>query len=319
MSSSKFEAPRFCPKHLKIHVCEEMDVTKKVKDAEGEIGARVRRLHGTQTEEEMATEAAKQAPAAGSIGAILAAAKNKIAETKKQIKDQEIDSTTKAVSQDEVNDRMAALKARMAGGAPAGGGDLPPSAPRPTGGLGEVIEHAREISNQTWSEYKVPERSRLGEEISDHAPKQSVEKIQTPKKTNANFDKMPSIAINTLEMEMNDYDLDSLNETPSGASKVKKTPKMDNNTVFTVDQTQELIQEAVKKALEEVGIVNKTKKKPTTKAKPAAAKAPAKKAAPAVKKPAAKAKPTTKAAANNSKKPAIAKAKPAAKKPTTKK
>jgi hypothetical protein len=85
MSSSKFEAPRFCPKHLKIHVCEEMDVTKKVKDAEGEIGARVRRLHGTQTEEEMATEAAKQAPAAGSIGAILAAAKNKIAETKKQI------------------------------------------------------------------------------------------------------------------------------------------------------------------------------------------------------------------------------------------
>ena len=130
---------------------------------------------------------------------------------------------------------------------------------------------------------------------------------------------MPSIAINTLEMEMNDYDLDSLNETPSGASKAKKTPKMDNNTVFTVDQTQELIQEAVKKALEEVGIVNKTKKKPTTKAKPATAKAPAKKAAPAVKKPAAKAKPTTKASANNSKKPAIAKAKPAAKKPTTKK
>ncbi|KAJ3616290.1 hypothetical protein Zmor_011946 [Zophobas morio] len=129
-----------------------MTVTSQVKEAEDDIGARVRRLHGTQTEEEIAAEAAKTRPdAPGSIGAILAAAKNKIAETKKEMTNQDIDKQAKAVTQDEVNDRMAALRAKMNGGGDnsVAASDMPERKSNVGGGLGEIIEHAREISHET--------------------------------------------------------------------------------------------------------------------------------------------------------------------------
>ncbi|KAJ3616525.1 hypothetical protein Zmor_011857 [Zophobas morio] len=131
-----------------------MSISNQVKSAEDEIGARARRLQGIQTEEEMMAEAAKaEANAAktkGGIGDILAKAKAKIAETKKEAANQEIDKQTKEVSQDEVNDRMAALRARMSGGGGSndGSADVPASKPGTTGGLGDIIEHAREISKE---------------------------------------------------------------------------------------------------------------------------------------------------------------------------
>jgi hypothetical protein len=313
----KFETPpRFCPIHTKIHVCDEMSISNQVKTAEDEIGARARRLQGIQTEEEMMAEAAKaEANAAktkGGIGDILAKAKARIAETKKEAANQEIDKQTKEVSQDEVNDRMAALRARMSGGggSSAGSGDVPASKPGNTGGLGEIIEHAREISKENWQQYKVPERSHLGETPLPESKTKS--NSPTEKKTSEkpkNADKMPSIALEAIDLGPDEDDFIIPKETPQRPLKQATSAKSAHDAYFTVEQTQEMIQEAVKKALTEVGLV-KNKKPAAKKTATSSTKTPAKKATSSAKTPAKKTSGTTKKITTT--------AKPAAKKSTSK-
>lgn len=251
-------APKFCPIHLKIHVCPEQNVTKKLSEIENDLGAKVRRLHGIQTEEEIAAELAKQKDAPGTFGDIIAKAKANAAKQKEKIKSSGHDDLEgKVVSEAEVGDRMAALRARMGGGTSQI--DSPQPAPSPThspGGLGEVIQNAKQHqADNTNAQFKVPELSNIGETVS----------------TTINEDYNHLDALN--EPDFAETTQVSSKKVLNGKKIAPITTHGESTKVFSVEETQQLIQEAVKEALIQVGIAKKprttTKKTTTSVKKPA--------------------------------------------------
>ncbi len=191
-------APKFCPTHLKIHVCELQNVTKKVSNIENDLGAKVRRLHGIQTEEERLKEEAKRKPQKGTLGDILARAKEKIKKEKEEYtKKTGIDSDTdsKPVTQEEISDRMASLRRKMLGGE-------------------DIIK-------------------------TDNSP--IVEPITTKKNKSSSPKKQKK------------------STPPIKEEKLEESNK--SKKLFTEEETQELIQNAVKEALKKVGYLNDTKLK----------------------------------------------------------
>ncbi|QEH61884.1 hypothetical protein SCHIN_v1c06870 [Spiroplasma chinense] len=286
-------SPKFCSVHLAIHVCELQDITSQVKGIENDLGAKVRRLHGTQTEEERLAEEAKRQHAPGTLGDILAKAKQKNQEEKEKFGGGNGDDQMTAVPEEEITDRMAALRRRMMGGgaepAPTAQ-DLPPSQPSSGGGLGDVIQMARQHqTDNPEPEYKVPERSRIGEEGYE----------------------APNYNNNSQEPSYDEYDLDSLNadmlenslssksvsvKTSSSVEKprvikIKDEIREAEEKVFSEAETQELIQSAVKEALKQVGLLGDKKKTTTTRKKTTKPSNTTPK--PAAKKPATTAKKTT--------------------------
>ena len=112
--------PKFCPIHLKIHVCEEQTITNRLNKIENDLGAKVRKLHGIQTEEDVLVNEKKYKNPPGSLGAILEQAKANIAKQKLLIKTNSDDlSEGKEVSEQEVSNRIEALKLKLNGGKPS--------------------------------------------------------------------------------------------------------------------------------------------------------------------------------------------------------
>ncbi|ARU91571.1 hypothetical protein SCLARK_00968 [Spiroplasma clarkii] len=188
-------APKFCSIHLKIHVCDEQQVSKKLSNIENDLSAKVRRLHGVQTEEEIAAELAKKQDAPGTFGAILAEAKAKAAKQKQELSQQGNNAEEgKVVSEEEVSSRMAALRAKMQGGSPSPTNqDIPLSTP--TTGLGEIIKKAKEHqADNPNAQFKVPVRSVKGQ----------VEKKLTSEKT-TRID-----ALNETNLDISELDMDKL-------------------------------------------------------------------------------------------------------------
>ncbi|AHI52917.1 hypothetical protein [Spiroplasma culicicola] len=268
-------SPKFCPTHLTIHVCDLQDITKKVASIEDDLGAKVRRLHGTQTEEEVEAAAAKRKHQPGSLGDILEKAKQKAAQEREKVNltgGVAGDDAMIPVPESEITDRMAALRAKMMGGGASPVSETPsPTLNSTTGGLGDVIQKARQHQfDNPEPEYQVPERSKTGEQDYKHLPRGN----------------KPSAVLK-------DLDLDLLNESDikNTSNKSSKTPNLfdqeeinnvsqvmessvdepiikkevstseeDIKKVFTEEETQELIQSAVKEALKQVGLIDSNNK-----------------------------------------------------------
>ncbi|QBQ07712.1 hypothetical protein SGLAD_v1c05130 [Spiroplasma gladiatoris] len=242
-------SPKFCPIHLKIHVCDNQDISKKIIEIEGDLGAKVRRLHGTQTEEEIALEAKKRKKhqnAPGSLGDILAKAKAKVAAEKAKFAQDNKDDINEdnTISEAEIGDRMAALRAKAMSGGTQTTSELnehiPPIDQSETSGISKIIDKAKQHQKENFScEYKVPERSKTGEK-KDNSTKE-VKKYDDFFEVNE-------------DTELNQSNNDLLESKNQGEK------------LFTYEETHELIQSAVEKALEQVGIVKpKSSPKPRKK------------------------------------------------------
>ncbi|AOG60512.1 hypothetical protein SHELI_v1c05610 [Spiroplasma helicoides] len=196
--------PKFCSTHLKIHVCELQDVTRKITKIESEIGAKVRRLHGTQTPEEIEKKL-KHTP--GSFGDILEKAKKKIKAEKSKIKNitkEEEVLEEKIVTESEIVDRMAALRAKMLGESSLPNIEEPP--------IKEKID--RKSSNSKSKTIK-KDFFDIEEDFDDQS------------------EKVKHNEVNNVKIQEN------------------------NKKMFTQEETQELINTAVKEALLQVGLIDK--------------------------------------------------------------
>ncbi|ALD66440.1 hypothetical protein [Spiroplasma cantharicola] len=231
--------PKFCPTHLKIHTCELQNVFNKNKVIHEGLNAKIRRMHGIQTEEEIAQSNLKQKDAPGSIGDILSKAKVRIEEEKEKIAKlpHNEEPETKVVNNDEINDRIANLKAKMA--------ENNQSPSNTSSDLQTVIENAQNYqSNHPETQYEAPKRANQG-------------------KTNGRI--LPRA--NRPHITSKSADLVANNTTKSAKIKQTSIKKDIDERMFTQEETQELIQLAVKEALKQVGLIknDKIKKKPTTK------------------------------------------------------
>ncbi|AGR41218.1 hypothetical protein [Spiroplasma taiwanense] len=213
-------APKFCPTHLKIHVCELQNVFNKNKEIEEDIGAKVRRLHGTQTEEELKVEDKKREHLPGTLGDILEKAKQRIQEQKNIVG---IDNVNEEIGQvvieSEIGDRMAALRAKMSGDSP--------------------------LSSEE-------------ENLVPPITKKAIKKSSIKKETNSK-----NLSTNLVKKNAN--------------AKKATTTKENREKLFTKEETQELIQDAVKEALIQVGIIDEKsgkKKKDINIKKTSSSKAP---------------------------------------------
>ncbi|AUM62683.1 hypothetical protein [Spiroplasma monobiae] len=250
-------APKFCPTHLQIHVCELQNVFNKNKTIEDDLGAKVRRLHGTQTEEELAQQESKRKHQPGTLGDILAKARQKIDQEKETIAQNDPDN--KVASGEEINDRMAALRAKMMGGSTPSPSNDQQFKQQESTGLQKVIQNAQEHQKENPQEvFKAPERSTMGENKYKDLPRGN----------------KPSAVLKDLDLDLITAD-DVVGEPTSKKEdklKLKKTKeerKENAEKLFSQEETQELIQLAVKEALKQVGIIgeNEKPKKTTTKAK----------------------------------------------------
>ncbi|QHX36693.1 hypothetical protein [Spiroplasma sp. BIUS-1] len=250
-------APKFCPTHLQIHVCDLQNVFNKNKTIEEDLGAKVRRLHGTQTEEEIAQEQSKRKHQPGTLGDILAKARQKIDLEKETIAQN--DPENKVASGEEINDRMAALRAKMMGGsAPSPSNSSENNSSQPSG-LQQIIQNAQEHQKDNPQEpFKAPERSTMGENKYKDLPRGN----------------KPSAVLKDLDLDTITAK-DVVGEPIVKKKEEKLTPKESKEErkenaekLFSQEETQELIQLAVKEALKQVGIIGSEEKPKKTASKP---------------------------------------------------
>ncbi|QGS51952.1 hypothetical protein [Spiroplasma tabanidicola] len=234
-------SPKFCSIHLKIHVCENQDITKKVSEIEGDLGAKVRRLHGTQTEEELQLEAKKQEKfknAPGSLGDILAKAKAKVAAEKAKFEKEsnKKEDEGNVVTEAEIGDRMAALRAKM---------------------TGDTLSTSTLSIDKDLSIHNPPNSNSKGNNKTKNGNLES-----NKKKTNKTDDSASKQAKNTKKFddffEVNNDKSDEIEVIDENDLEDKDSIK---DKLFTYEETHELIQSAVEKALEQVGFLDKNKTK----------------------------------------------------------
>ncbi|WP_338984297.1 hypothetical protein [Spiroplasma endosymbiont of Diplazon laetatorius] len=242
-------APKFCPTHLQIHVCDLQNVFNKNKTIEEDLGAKVRRLHGTQTEEEIAEQESKRKHQPGTLGDILAKARQKIDAEKETISQNDPDN--KVASGEEINDRMAALRAKMMGGsAPPPSNSQETSSPEPTG-LQKVIQNAQNHQKENpEEEFKAPQRATTGENKYKDLPK-----------GNKPSAVLKDLDLDTITAEDVVGEPISKKEKTLKPTKSKEERKENAEKLFSQEETQELIQLAVKEALKQVGIIGDEKPK----------------------------------------------------------
>lgn len=111
-------APRFCSKHLKIHICEDLTVTVQLETAENDISAKVRRMHGIQTEEDISKVRKKIRSKVGGFENILTRAKKTIEKNKRKLGLKNEAEIGSPISKEQANDRMNDLKNRILGISP---------------------------------------------------------------------------------------------------------------------------------------------------------------------------------------------------------
>ncbi|AGR42146.1 hypothetical protein [Spiroplasma diminutum] len=240
-------APKFCPTHLQIHVCDLQNVFNKNKSIEEELGAKVRRLHGTQTEEELAEENNKRKHQPGTLGDILAKAKEKIRNDKGDFEDSDPDN--KIVSGEEINDRMAALRVKMMGGSSPSTSDSSPS----NSDLSEIIQNAQNYQKENPEKpYIPPIRSNMDE-----------------KDDNSLSSSNPSNNLEPDDLNQAEIADESISKTIPKVKETKEKNIESSDKLFSQEETQELIQLAVKEALKQVGIIgdDEVKVKKTVKKK----------------------------------------------------
>ncbi|AKU79724.1 hypothetical protein [Spiroplasma turonicum] len=105
--------PKFCQKHLKIHVCEEQNIFKKSESVEKSLSEKVRRLHGIQTEEEINKQKKNSKPKPGTIEYILSKAKANIKKEKAKIKNLPEEEGITKIDESELTTRMESLKNKL--------------------------------------------------------------------------------------------------------------------------------------------------------------------------------------------------------------
>ncbi|AUB31654.1 hypothetical protein [Spiroplasma floricola] len=235
-------APKFCPTHLQIHVCELQNVFEKNKKIEDKLSAKVRRLHGTQTEEELAIEKSKRKDKEGTLGDILAKAKKKIKADKEALAKNDVE--TKPASEEEIGDRMAALRAKMSG--------EPSSSPISDNskmsvveetGLQKIINHAKNHQNNHPQEnFKTPQRAKTGE-------KQQNSTLKNNKPSQVSKD----LNLNKIEAKNTDLEQKAIKK------ETKSLKKQSSVKMFSQKEAEELIQIAVKEALKQVGVFEEDK------------------------------------------------------------
>ncbi|WP_339030944.1 hypothetical protein [Spiroplasma endosymbiont of Cantharis nigra] len=229
--------PKFCPTHLKIHTCELQNVFNKNKVIQEDLNAKIRRMHGIQTEEEISQSQSKQKDAPGSIGDILAKAKVRIKKEKEKIAKRTLDEPeTNVVTSEEINDRIAILKAKM------NKSKTPSSRSNTSSDLQKNVENAQSYKKEhPETQYKAPKR----------VNKSDSSEILLPRT------KRPSIVSKKGNLTTNESN--KIQELKSKAIKPVKKEKI-NEKMFTQEETQELIQQAVKEALKQVGLINDDRK-----------------------------------------------------------
>ncbi|WP_339022306.1 hypothetical protein [Spiroplasma endosymbiont of Crioceris asparagi] len=262
-----FFAPKFCQKHLKIHVCSEGDIRSTLNERENSIASKVRRLHGTQTEEEKAAENAKRVKLqmGGGFNSILENAKKKNEQDKKETSFLE---ETVEVKKEVINDRISRLRnaALNDGASLPKTPPIPPTTPTPkkeiTPKTTEVKEEINPVSSPSPSSKSVKEDNVKEVIKSTPSVKKSLDKLD---KTYSEND-LKKIVAEAVKMAL----------TEAGVVK-KTTTKV-----------------KAKKSSIKKGVVKKTTKKVV--AKPATKKAAAKSSTTTKRAPIAKlaAKPATK-------------------------
>ncbi|WP_339033302.1 hypothetical protein [Spiroplasma endosymbiont of Cantharis rufa] len=240
--------PKFCPTHLKIHTCELQNVFNKNKLIQEDLNAKIRRMHGIQTEEEINQSQSRQKDAPGSIGDILSKAKLRIKKEKEKIAKLSLDETeTNVVTSEEINDRIAILKAKM------NKSKTPSSLSKTSSDLQKVIENAqtykKEHPETQYKALKGVNKSNSSEIILPRTKRPSI----VSKKGN-----LTTIEPNKIQ------ELKSKTIKPVSKTKI-------NDKMFTQEETQELIQQAVKEALKQVGLIKDDNKSNSIK-KPVAKK-----------------------------------------------
>ncbi|WP_338969188.1 hypothetical protein [Spiroplasma endosymbiont of Labia minor] len=273
--------PRFCSVHQVIHICDLMDPMKASENAQNELEVKVRKLHGKQTEEEIAATEAKNKPEKGSLQDILANAKKRIGEEKAKIKtsnsknNSSNDGELTKIDESELTSRMAALRNRMLGNFNSPAGSEPPLS---GGGLGSIIQGAKTAMDEQGfhDEYIPPSRSTRGEKIvtndsgknknfnntASRTKKINYKEIDT-KELLEKAKKPSKLSINNQKTEkQNEVVLEQPSKkTPEVKETMKTTKKNEDAPLFTAEQTQELIQKAVDFALKEAASIKKQNNK----------------------------------------------------------
>ncbi|ASP28250.1 hypothetical protein SCORR_v1c04780 [Spiroplasma corruscae] len=110
---SPISTPKFCQKHMKIHVCKEQDIFKQNESIEKMLNEKVRRLHGIQTEEEILKQSIKSKPKPGTIEYILKNAKEKIKKEKAKLNLEDNNDEIVKVDESDLTTRMETLRLKL--------------------------------------------------------------------------------------------------------------------------------------------------------------------------------------------------------------